>query len=174
MILKKNIPDKIVNFNLYKEGKNLVGVGDEVSLPSFEPMTSTLSGAGILGEIETATLGYYGSQDMEIPFRMTDEDYFLALSPLEPLDLTIRGAAQRIKGDSGLEQVGVRAVMRGLFKGMEFGKVKAGEPMEAKIKIEITYYLFELDGQKRIELDKLNSVYKVNGKDVLEKVRKLC
>lgn len=34
--------------------------------------------------------------------------------------------------------------------------------------------MFELDGKQRIELDKINNVYKVNGVDLLAKIRKQC
>ncbi len=34
--------------------------------------------------------------------------------------------------------------------------------------------MIEIDNVTEIELDKLNFVYKVHGKDLLEKVRKMC
>ena len=34
--------------------------------------------------------------------------------------------------------------------------------------------MIELDGKQRVELDKLNNVYKVNGVDLLAKIRKQC
>ena len=36
----------------------------------------------------------------------------------------------------------------------------------------LTYIYIELDGKPKFELDKLNSVFKVNGVDLLAKVRK--
>ena len=46
------IPGVINNFNLYNDGTVLVGLTGEIPLPDFEGMTETLSGPGILGEIE--------------------------------------------------------------------------------------------------------------------------
>ena len=46
--------------------------------------------------------------------------------------------------------------------------------MDASVTVEVAYILIELDGQKRIELDKLNNVYKVNDKDLLAKIRSQC
>ena len=40
--------------------------------------------------------------------------------------------------------------------------------------VEITYIMIELDGKQKIELDKINNVYKVNGVDLLAKIRKQC
>ena len=43
------IPSKINNYNVYNVAERLIGVGDEVTLPDFEAMADTISGAGILG-----------------------------------------------------------------------------------------------------------------------------
>ena len=46
--------------------------------------------------------------------------------------------------------------------------------MGSSLKLELTYIKIDLDGKSRVELDKLNSVYKLNGVDVLAKARALC
>ena len=69
---------------------------------------------------------------------------------------------------------GMRVVVRGKQKKFDAGKLKQGEQMDASVTLEIIYLLIEIDGKNKIELDKLNFVYKVNGKDILEKVRKQC
>ena len=43
--------------------------------------------------------------------------------------------------------------------------------MDAKVTLELLYILIEIDGVTKLEYDKLNSVFVVNGKDLLEKVR---
>ena len=43
--------------------------------------------------------------------------------------------------------------------------------MEASVTLEVLYMLIEVDGKTMLEYDKLNSVFVVNGKDLLEKVR---
>ena len=40
------------------------------------------------------------------------------------------------------------------------------------VTLGLTYIYIELDGSPKFELDKLNSVFKVNGVDLLAKVRK--
>lgn len=172
--MNKNIPDKITNYNVYKSGTKLIGMGEEMPIPELSSKTSTLTGAGILGDIETATLGHFDSMELEIPFRMPMDDYFSIFTPDEAVDLTVRGAIQTMKGDGTLKQVGARMVVRGGLKGASFGKFKIGEAAESSVKVEVTYFLLEIDGVKKLELDKLNSIFIVNGKDVLEKVRSLC
>ena len=72
--MSKNIPTKINNYNVYNEGEKLLGVGDELTLPDFEATSETVSGAGILGEIDDPTVGYFGNQELEIPFRLLDKE----------------------------------------------------------------------------------------------------
>ena len=47
---------KVNLYNGYLDGTKMVGLTDEVSLPDFDALTETLSGAGILGEIDEPTL----------------------------------------------------------------------------------------------------------------------
>lgn len=169
------IPGVINNFNLYHNGHALIGLSGEVTLPDFEGMTEVLSGPGILGEIEEAIIGRFGSMELEIPFRILDEDAYKVMSPLNSLDLTLRASEQyTIKGTGNIDYKGMRVVVRGRQKKMKTGTMKQGGAMDASVTVEIVYILIELDGKKRIELDKLNSVYRVNNVDVLAKVRSQC
>ena len=68
------IPTKINRYNVYNKGNRLLGVGEEMTLPDFEPSSETVTGAGILGEIDDPTVGYFGNQELEIPFRLLDKE----------------------------------------------------------------------------------------------------
>lgn len=46
--------------------------------------------------------------------------------------------------------------------------------MDTKITLTTLYILIEVDGKTVVELDKLNEVYKVNGVDVLAKIKEMC
>jgi len=98
------IPGVINNFNLYNNGTALVGLTGEISLPDFEGMTETLSGPGILGEIEEVIIGQFGSMELEIPFRILDEDAFKLMSPATSLNLTLRASEQfTVKSTGGID-----------------------------------------------------------------------
>nr|DAJ50471.1 MAG TPA: tail tube protein [Caudoviricetes sp.] len=169
------IPGVINNFNLYYKGNALVGLTGEITLPDFEGMTETLSGPGILGELEEVIIGAFGSMELEVPFRILDEDAFKIMSPMETLDLTLRASEQyTVKSTGNLDYKGMRVVVRGRQKKMTAGTIKQGGAMDSSVTVEVAYIMIELDGQKRIELDKLNNVYKVNDKDLLAKVRSQC
>lgn len=168
------IPEVIHDFNMYNTGNKMVGVTGEVAIPDFEAMTETISGAGILGEIETTIAGRYGSMEMEIPFRVINEDFFKLINPTDPVALTLRGAIQyNVKATGATDYMGMRVVVRGRCKKIAIGTVKQGGPMDSAVTLELTYILIETDGKKKVELDKVNGVFKVNDKDLLAKVKKL-
>lgn len=64
--------------------------------------------------------------------------------------------------------------MRGKLKSFKPGVLKQGGLMNASITLELHYILIEIDGETQLELDKLNSVYRVGGKDIMEEMRKYC
>ena len=55
---------KINAYNDYLDGKKNIGISDEVTLPDLEALTETLSGAGILGEIDEPLLGHYKASEI--------------------------------------------------------------------------------------------------------------
>ena len=170
-----NIPSKINSFNVYKDGTKLVGISDEVTLPDFESITETLSGPGILGEIDDPTLGHFQSMEMEIPFRTMDKDLFILSNDTSSVMITLRGSIQYTVNHTGATTLKpMRVVVRGKNKGITGGKAKQGTGTASSIKLEILYILIEIGNVVEIELDKLNFVYKLHGKDLLKKMRKMC
>lgn len=168
-----NVPEVINNYNVYSNGNILVGVSGEVTLPSLDPITEEVSGAGILGSYETSIVGHYGSMTQEVPFRILDNDVFSIMNPNALVDLTFRASAQStVKSTGAVDYKGMRIVERGRFKSFTPGKYAQGKQMESVVTLELLYILIEVDGKKMLEYDKLNSVFVVNDKDLLEKVRK--
>ena len=171
MIMK--LATKVNAYNVYLDGNKLVGISGEVTLPDFEALTETLSGAGILGEIDEPLLGHFKASEIEIPFRTLEEHMFRLASMSKALNLTLRASTQTI--DTGNINTGAmpsRIVIKGKNKAITGGKLKQGEGTGSSIKVEITYILIEVDGVKMFELDKLNFVYKVKGVDLLAAIRK--
>lgn len=170
---KANIPEIINNFNAYNNGNVLIGVTGAVALPTFDAITETISGAGILGEYETSIVGMYSSMSQEVPFRVLDNDIFSLMDPSSLVDLTFRASAQStVKATGAIDYKGMRVVERGRLKGFNPGSFENGKQMGSSVTLELLYILVEIDGKTMLEYDKLNAVFKVNGKDLLEKVRK--
>lgn len=168
------IPSKINMFNVYLDGHTLVGLSEEVTLPDFEAISETISGPGILGEIDDPTIGHFGSQEIEVPFRNFTDHVFVLMRPGDNVNLTLRGSIQVTTTGGSVDYVGMRVVLRGKCKSFTGGTVKQGAAMGCSVKLELTYIQIDLDGSTKVELDKLNSVYKLNGVDILEKARSLC
>ena len=167
------IPEKINAYNVYKQGKKLIGLSDEVKLPDFESLTETISGAGILGEIDSPTIGLFAGMEMEIPFRQLGESISELVNPLNGIDLTLRGSSQVMDSSGNTSFEGIRVIVRGRSKSLTGGKFKQGEGTGSSVKIELTYCKIEINNKNIVELDKLNCVYKVGDVDILEKVRSL-
>ena len=162
-----SIPEVINRCNVYRNGNKMIGVSDEVQLAEFASITDTISGGGILGEIETVVVGQFSSMKQEIPFRILDDDIFALGNPLNVQELTLRASEQVTdQGTGGIKFQGLRVVFR--------GTMKQGQKMGASVTLELVYVLIEINGKVELELDKLNDKYIVNGVDILEEVRKYC
>ena len=167
------IATKINAYNAYLSGSKLIGLADEVTLPDFEAMTETLSGAGLLGEIDEPLLGHFKSIEMEIPFRTLNNDIFKLANAQSNVNVTLRMSTQTLnESDMKTDFVPSRVVIKGKNKSFSGGKVKQGNGTGSSIKIEVMYILIEVNGKSKFELDKINFVYKVDGTDLLDKVRK--
>lgn len=166
------IPTKINAYNVYLDGKKLIGVSDEVTLPNFEALTETLSGAGLLGEIDEPLLGHFGASEIEIPFRTLNDNMFKLANMQSAVNVTLRMSTQTInESNMNTDFLPSRVVIKGKNKALTGGKVKQGSGTGSSLKIEILYILIEFNKKPKFELDKLNFVYKVNGTDLLKKVR---
>ncbi len=170
-----NVPEVINNFNVYNNGNKLIGISGSHTLPNFDAITETMAGAGVLGEYETSMVGNFSSMEQELSFAVLESDMFDLMDPTQPVDITFRASQQStVKSTGALDYTSMRIVERGRFKSFEPGKMERGKQMDAKLKFELFYILIEIDGKTVIEYDKLNSVFSVNGKDLLEKVRSQC
>lgn len=169
-------PEVINNFNVYNDANRVVGTTGEISLAQLQAMTATVSGAGIIGEYNTAVVGMFQSMQQELPFRMIDKDFFGMLNTGEQSKIVLRSSVQQRNRETGgtLSTKAMRVVFRGHPTAASFGSVKMGDMMNASITMEVTYLLVEFGGTVMLELDKLNSIYKINGKDLLEDIRKQC
>ncbi len=169
------IPDKIQNFNVYTDGEKLIGVSGEVTLPEISAMTETVSGAGMLGEYVTPALGHFSDMELEIPFISYCKPMFDLADFSSDHNLTLRGALQERNPSTGaLEAVGIRINVRGNVTGYTMGSLKAATGAAPSVKLSLTYYLIVYDDEEVFELDKVNGIYKVNGKDILSKFTALC
>lgn len=170
MIGNNYVPEKINDFNVYLDGTKMIGNGASMDLPEINMKTSTIEGGGISGEIDSPTIGQFESMEQVVPFNTLYSSAMDMLSPTKTVNLTFRAAQQVYDKTGGYTFKGLRVVEVGRVKSFKPGKIEKGETMEAEVTLELTYIMIEVDGKQLVEVDKLNSVYKVNGVDMLAEI----
>lgn len=165
------VRDKLTNFEVFAGGDRKLGMAD-VTLPSIEYKTATLSGAGIGGEIEMPTPGQTSSMELEINWRTLNDDNAKLLA-MKAHDLELRGANENY--DAGTGEIITEAVkinVRGLPKKGDLGSFKPADHTDTKTTLELTYFKMSVNGKRMVEIDKLNYIHYVDGTDYMASVRK--
>ncbi len=164
------IDDKLINFEVFKDGVRKLGMAD-VKLPDLNMKTTTLSGAGIAGEIEMPTLGHTESMELELNWRVLNVNAYELAAP-KAQDLEIRGGIEGY--DAGTGEIVVHKIkinVRTLPKGITMGSFRPMEHTDSTSKMEIIYLQVTVDDERQIEIDKLNYIHYIYGTDYLAKVR---
>lgn len=171
-----NIPEVISNFNVYGgDNSKLIGVSGEVTLPDLSAVTATVSGAGLLGDMDVPVPGQIGSIEQAIPFNVLTVNVFKQFKLNKIATVMLRGDIQTIDSATGAyKHVALKTTFKGYVKSISPGKVKAADTMGASVTLELTYVHIEIDGQTVIKIDKLNEVFIVDGEDLLADIRKNC
>lgn len=169
-------PEVVNMFNVYNGANKLMGISGEVKLAELNAITATVTGAGILGEYNTAVIGMFENMTQEIPFRMVNREFFELMDASKQAEIVMRSSLQNVNKSTGgtLSSQGMRIVFRGRPSSLKPGQLKQADLMNASVSLDLTYILIEMAGEKKLELDKLNEIYVVNGKDLLADVRKQC
>lgn len=164
------VPEKIINGKVYKDGYDQLGIAD-VKLPSLDSISEKIKGFGIAGEVDSPTLGHFGSMTVQFNFRVVTGD-LITLCEQKAHELDIRAAKQEYDAGSGEYSVGaLRVSLRATPKKTDLGKLDQGKPSDSSLDMEVIYMNIMIDGDSVLELDKYNFIYKVNGVDQLEDVR---
>lgn len=162
-------------FNAYKNGKQLIGVAGELTLPEITNLTDSMEGAGTGGNMDIPVVGLIDDMEMEIAFMSLCEDIFSIMDPTEATDITLNGALQGSDAGTGaVKYQRISVSVRGLLKKFTPGSMKSGAKQGSSVTLGLSYYKLMLDGKTMLEIDRFNGVYLINGKDVLKEVRDMC
>lgn len=166
------IPNKVSDFRAYfgLGQARFIGLAD-AELPSFEPISDEVKGAGIQGSMNIPTPGQFGPQSLKLKFRTADAQVQKTAAGVY-LVVSLWAAEQAQDTDAGaIVQVPNRYEVRGPVMKVALGKLEQGKVMDAEIEVEVLVFHAEVDGIETIHLDKLASVYRVDGVDQLADVR---
>ena len=164
------VPEKGINFAVYYDGEDLLGAA-EGELPNLEFLNETVEGAGIAGKFNSITLGHLDAITLSLTWRNTT-DSFVKLAHPKTHELALYAAQQDY--DAGLGEYKVRKValfVKAIPKTLNIGKLAVAGMTDTKTEFEILYLKLEIDDKERLEIDKLNYIFKVDGTDYLADVR---
>jgi P2 family phage contractile tail tube protein len=168
--MSNNVPEKGINFAVYYDGEDLLGAA-EGELPNLEFMSETVKGAGVAGEFDSVVLGHISSMALSLTWRNTT-DAFVKLAHQKTHNLDLYAAQQDY--DAGLGEYKVRKIhvfVKAIPKTLNIGKLAVAEMTDTKTEFEVLYLKLEIDDKERIEVDKLNYIYRVDSVDYLANVR---
>lgn len=158
------ISEKMVNFRVYQDGNDLVGVAD-VELSTLTAMTETIKGAGIAGEFEAPTTAHFGSMEATFNWRTITKSNISLMAP-KAYHFDLRGAQDTYDSAAReIKQQSVKCVIVGRPKEMALGKLDVSASTGTSNKFEVMYIKISVDGETLLEFDKYNYIYVVDGVD---------
>lgn len=170
------IANKTVQYSVYGEIKGKLTYLDDTTslqLPSFEMLSDTIKGPGIMGEIDWPS--YLGVGSAQFSFNMrVDEAKAAYMSAPGKKRFDVRWVTDKF--DTNGVNIGIdahKAVIIGVFKKYDGGKIEANAVSEGSNDYEVLYYKKTINGKEIIEIDKLNYIFRVNGTDYGKNIKSL-
>ncbi|NMZ00140.1 phage major tail tube protein [Pseudomonas proteolytica] len=165
------LPHKLKNLMLFNDANIYRGLIKSATLPPLARKMEAYRGGGMNGPVKVDL----GLSDDGIQFEWKTGG--LDLVSLKQFGaVNAAGVALRFTGafeqdDTG-EVSAVEIVVRGRHEAIEMGDAQPGEDTEHSITTTCSYYKLTVDNEEIIEIDLLNFIEKVGGKDILEKQKK--
>lgn len=163
-----SLPKKLKNFNLFVNGESYVGQIPEVNLPKLSRKTEDYRAGGMNGPVESNL----GMEKLELQW--TAAGYIKSMLAQWGTG-TVGGVLLRFAGalqaDDDAAVNSLEVTVRGYHKEMDPGKAAAGEKTEIKVTSALSYYKVSLNGQPIIEIDLVNMIEIVDGKDLMADIR---
>lgn len=159
----------VINYALYENNTEYVGI-TQADLPSLEFITSTITGAGIAGEIEAILVGQMKAMSITLKHTILTSNA-IKLSTPEIHTWELREAQQSVENSGKLKLTGVKHIFKAFPKSMAGGSLKPQSTSDPETVASVLYWAEYRDGQKVMELDPLNNICFVNGTDYLAPLR---
>jgi P2 family phage contractile tail tube protein len=160
----------IINFAVYENGVEYYGRA-EATLPDLTSLTTIINGAGISGNVEVPTIGYFDTMTLTLNFRVTTGD---AIKLLQQRTHNIELRVANQLEDNATKELVVQAVKHVLVvrpKKYSGGKVAPASTADVSGEFAVRYWATYVDGKKMLEIDPLNHICIIDGVDDLAEVR---
>ena len=169
--MSRKIPLLRAQFETYVDGgEAMLGLA-EVTLPNFEGIAETLTGAGIMGEIEALAMGQFSASNTTLSFRVLYGSV-LDLIPGKSYRFDLRSAIE-VEDSSTYDKTIAkdRWSITGPVKSVTPGTIKPASASDAKIEVSTRRIQHWVDGVEKLLFDPLNNIFTVNGVDMYGGVR---
>jgi len=164
-------PVAYLNLEVYEDSVNFVGVA-KVSLPDITFKVETISGAGMLGDLEVPLIGMLENMVLGIDFLSTTDAAVKLMSPRKH-QIDLRAAEENWNVEQA--EVGTwadRFVFVAMPKGIKPGGIAPSTKADSSGEFDVYYYAAYRDGEQLWEIDKRSMKCVIGGFDYMAEVRK--
>ncbi|EXU76014.1 phage major tail tube protein [Erwinia mallotivora] len=161
------LPRKLKHLNLFNAGNNWQGLVESLTLPKVTRKFEKYRGGGMAGAVDIDMGLDDGALDTEFTVGGTESLLFkqLGTETVDGIQLRFTGSIQR--DDTG-EVLAVELVTRGRYKELDSGEWKTGESSTTKVSATNSYAKLTINGEVVYEIDIVNMIHIVDGKDLME------
>lgn len=163
------LPQKLKNFNLFGDGNVWRTLIDSVTVPKLTRKVEEWRGGGMHGPVEVDL----GLEKLELTFKaggfLLDAYKSFGAKTHNSNQWRFAGAYE---DDSTGAVTAVEILVRGRMREIDPGDAKSGDDTEHNFAIAASYYKLTVDGNDVIEIDQAGLIFVVDGKDMLELIRR--
>lgn len=171
------ITNKNIDFVAYDTslGKSRTLLEDitSITLPDIERQSDSISGAGILGEIDYPSSTQVATMVCEVTAR-ANSPIFDRLLKHDILKLEVVWVQETLDpASASTGMVTYKAQLEGKVKKVTGGKAEKNAQSEGGFTLNVWRYVKHEDGKKVLAIDQMSSVFEVDGVDMAGKVKQL-
>jgi P2 family phage contractile tail tube protein len=162
----------ILTYNVYDENETEHFGITEFALPTITTQTITVEGSGIIGQFDVPLPGMFSAIGLDMNLRNATAGA-ARLSAPAPHRITCVGSLAVTDAVTKLVTFQkVKNVIVGATKEFSFGSVKPNSPMEATVKLAVSYWKAFVDDRTILEIDAVGRKFVLNGVDYAAGLRK--
>lgn len=156
-------PRTLIGSAIYAEDKRYIGTVEEVGLPDLS-LLSVESGVGVMRDTPVPIME---AMKMTLKVSGPGEVMHTSFSKQvgESAKFFIRNDTTTARHDS------IDVTAEGKVKVLKSPIPKAGEKMETEVEINLDVYVYMVNGVKHVEVDAINHIMMIDGKDLLAETR---
>lgn len=160
-----------LNFRVYEDATVFYGMA-EVALPEISLLAEEIKGGGIAGAFSGVFMGHTEAMSTTMNFRSVTVDVTRLMEPRNH-QIQLLSSQQMWDSAAGVfKEVAVKHLLTGTPSKYNPGKLAPASPTETTVELAVTYFATFIDGVKKTEIDPINCIFFMNGKDWLAQTRR--